>query len=160
MHAICKRDARVSGPSPSKQHEACKTAEDVDIVAYSDILVGLHVRRIYRIKVEKKSVSFFKSNALFGKGREASKFYRTCTHKDAPHFFRFFLLYSGGYYRKLKIVINHEVYPAEGAYLYLWQASTMVGQNGFFRFIEFTIYYIRSCLCAHKNFIPILIYLS
>jgi len=47
----------VSGPSPSKQREACKTAEkgNVDIVAYSDMLVvGLHVRRIYRMKVERE----------------------------------------------------------------------------------------------------------
>lgn len=73
----------VSRSSPSKQRETCKTAEkeNVDITAYSDIakLVGLHVRRIYLDeKVEKKSLSFFKSNDSFKKGRGPSKFYRTC----------------------------------------------------------------------------------
>lgn len=156
----------VSGPSPSKQRETCKTAEkeNVDIVAYSDIakLVGLHVRRIYLDeKVEKKSLSFFQIERFV---REGTRTKQILSHlyKDAPRFSRFFLLYSGGYYRELKIAINHEVYPAEGAYLYLWQASTMGWTKWLFQIhrIYHIFYIIRSCLCARKNFLPILMYLN
>lgn len=61
------RETRVSGPSPSKQREACKTAEkgNVDIVAYSDMLRRWLARKENLSNVGRERSRCLKSNALF-----------------------------------------------------------------------------------------------
>lgn len=91
---------------------------DVDIVAYSDPLVGSHVRRIYWKKGEEMSL-----NRTICLGRDAKQVnFIACMHvykKKLVSLFSWISLDGERYYRKLRVVINHKVYPTKEAFLYL-----------------------------------------